>query len=123
MSTIKVEGSIGQPIVVLTDKRAGEGNETRFAKLMVQALPKRTLDRPLNGMGQPHNQRYRVLGGRAAGVVCEISEREGDVHLKVKVPQYALYIRLLDLAEWLTARMKYLGHPITLEIEHVHSSK
>lgn len=118
MSTIKIEGSIGQPIAEFPDQHQDAAGCHRFTTLMVQTLSKRAGSLLPEGASYGHTQRYRVVGGRAKGVTCELSTWQGEVHLKVKVPQYALYKTLLELAGWLTARLSDLGRPVILEVEH-----
>lgn len=120
MSTNKVEGSLWHslPEVVHDETEVHTGSQ-RFAQLMSLA--------PLGSSeGQTkrerRSQRYRLVGGYADGVVCELSEREGEVCIKVLVPRQELYTTLTQLTSWLNACLQEKGHSIVLEVEYVQQN-
>lgn len=97
----------------------GKAGAARFSLLMSQdaAGSSGVGRRRITSNGQ--YQRYRLIGGNADGMVCEIGEREGEVCLKVLVPHYGLFMTLTQLSSWLSARLRESGHSLVLEVEYV----
>lgn len=119
MSTIKVEGSIGQLADIHREERSPETERARFARLMLGTLPPAADRRIIATCSLPASQHYRVVGGVLDGIECEVSEFEGAIRLRVSVHRHALYQALKALTEWLELQLQYPGYAVTLEIHYV----
>ncbi len=88
----------------------------RFIQLMAQVaeLPDGRVGKSV--LLTPRKQRYRLVGGFAAGLVCEIDTRQGKTYLKVLVPQPDLCQQLQYFSDWLNAGLLAAGHSVVLEV-------
>ena len=61
-------------------------------------------------------QRYRLVEGPAAGLICETESQEGGMHIRLRIPDPALYQQVNPLIAWLHAELQTAGHAVTLEV-------
>lgn len=88
---------------------------TRFIQLMAQVAP--VPDRRAGKCAlRQQKQRYRLVGGSLAGLICEIETREGKTFLTVLVPQRDLCRQLKHFSAWLNAWLLAAGHNVALEV-------
>jgi len=115
MNIVKIEGSLWHSLPEDSGEENPQPDKMRFAHLLMQAA-----SGTANVGGKPaagrEPARYRLVGGPAAGLVCEIHESEGEIHLKVFVPEYRLFIALNPFSAWLNASLLEAGHRVILEV-------
>lgn len=119
MSAIKVEGSIGQSIASIANQKEDKPSNAQFARLIQRSLPACTSRLACSSSRKYSMQRYHLTGGHFDGVVCDVSECDEEIRLKVSVTHDALYRVLKELTEWLVLQMRHSGYLITLEVEYV----
>ncbi|HGY2264604.1 Secretion system apparatus protein ssaP [Morganella morganii] len=116
MNVNRTEGCLWHNLLPEQEKRQST-KTTGFIQLMAQVA-----EMPDGSAGKAvlrqKKQRYRLEGGSAAGLICEIEMREGITLLKVLVPRRDLYCRLKDFFTWLNAGLLEIGHNVTLEVEY-----
>lgn len=118
MSTTRIEGSLWHtlPEQETTDEETVMDTQT-FMQLIAQKAAYCTSS-PLS----PHahrRQRYRLMSRHGEAVLCEVSERDGELHLCIQVSQRELFDTLNLISSWLCARLREAGHAVVLEVEHV----
>lgn len=123
MSTFRIEGCIwgtrfqeGEQLENTADQR-----NARFAQLMDPPLPERAIGKNVRYVDMSRQQRYRIVGGVADGVVCEVSEQRGEIRLWVKVPRRHLVRVIRELATSFIAQMRSMGLSVCLDIEYVNA--
>lgn len=126
MCADRVEGSVWHP---LSDGvETADVNESRgamhFTQLMspvpagINSLTTKSMANK-SVVIHSRNQRYRLVGGYAEGVVCEVGERDGVVYIKILIPDYALFTSLAQLSPWLSARLRESGHALVLDMAYI----
>jgi len=88
---------------------------TRFIQLMAQVAPVPDRRTGKSALRQ-QKQRYRLVGGSVAGLICEIETREGKTFLTVLVPKRDLCRQLKHFSTWLNAGLLAAGHNVALEV-------
>lgn len=114
MNVNRTEGCLWHAKLPEQEKRQST-ETTLFIQLMAHVAPM------LDGkVGKPalrqQKQRYRLVGGSVAGLICEIETREGKTFLKVLVPQRHLFRQLKHFFGWLNAGLQAAGHNVVLEV-------
>ncbi|MFP1922620.1 Secretion system apparatus protein ssaP [Lonsdalea quercina] len=115
MNMIRVEGCLWHDRQESEEVQTPSGDD-RFIRLMrpVVGISPGTVgkaSRPTR-----NNNRYRLLSGPAAGLMCDIEERAGQTYLTVLAPQPALFTLLSQFAMWLNDGLLAAGHRVTLEV-------
>ncbi|CNH68245.1 type III secretion system protein SsaP [Yersinia aldovae] len=121
MNIIRIEGCLWHTQPDNRDEEVQrQPGKTRFTQLMGQitAAPGHAGNK--SALLRRQTSRYQVLGGPAAGLVCEIEVLEGKTYLNVLVPQYASCNTLKHFSAWLNAGLLAAGHQVTLEIKYVN---
>ncbi|NLS55330.1 hypothetical protein [Hafnia alvei] len=117
MNVIRAEGCIWHAVQSHGEEEGACSSDThkftRFMGPMVKT-PRSATEQSV--LLCQHTSRYRLVGGIAAGLVCEINVLEGKTHLKVLVPQYALFTQLTRFSSWLNTELHAAGHSVTLEV-------
>ncbi|ARF52286.1 hypothetical protein [Pantoea stewartii] len=112
MNVNRTEGCLWHARQPEPDKRQPT-ETTRFIQLIAQMVPdRRTGESAL----RQQKQRYRLVGGSVAGLICEIETREGKTFLTVLVPQRDLCRQLKHFSCWLNAGLLAAGHNVALEV-------
>jgi len=93
-------------------------DKTRFSQLMGKISAGQSHHDSKSVILRRQTHRYRLLGGPAAGVICEIEVVDGKTYLNVLVPQYALCKMLKHFSAWLNAGLLTAGHLVTLEVKY-----
>jgi len=115
MCRINREGCIGQHTLIRHEETAE--NRHQFRRLLYTRR-----DNTGDRIRRPHNrfqrrQRYRLTGGVADGVLCEVEGEEGMMmHVRLSVPDAALYSALLSRQAQLRAELVAGGIYCTLEV-------
>lgn len=88
---------------------------TRFIQLMGHVTPVSDSRTGKSALKQ-QKQRYRLVRGAVAGLICEIETREGKTFLTVLVPNLDLCRQLKHFSAWLNAGLLAAGHSVALEV-------
>lgn len=121
MSADRIEGAVWHPLPTMTKTTDSENGAMRFSQLMSPSSAGAHRLSNKRMLLHDRHQRYRLVGGHAEGVVCEVGERDGEVCLTVLVPHYQLFTTLTQLSSWLGARLRESGHSLVLAVEYVGS--
>lgn len=89
---------------------------TAFARLMEQGAPAAGGKEKPPLTSRNAKARYRLVGGRADGLICDVSDGPDGLQMQVIVPEPALYHRLRELAPRLTAVLREAGYRVNLEV-------
>ncbi|WP_145558810.1 Secretion system apparatus protein ssaP [Yersinia mollaretii] len=117
MNVIRAEGCIWNTVQDNGEEELSRSSYThKFTRLMgpMVKTPRRSTEQ--SALLRQQTNRYRLVGGGAAGLVCEINVIEGKTHLKMLVPQYALFTLLTHFSTWLNTGLHAAGHCVTLEV-------
>lgn len=88
----------------------------KFTRLMAQVAELPDDKGEGKALLRKYKQRYRLMGGAADGLICEIETHEGKTSLKMLVPQHDLYRHLKHFSAWLNAGLLAAGHNVALEV-------
>lgn len=114
MNVNRTEGCLWHTRLPEQEKRKST-ETTRFIQLMAQVA-----EMPGGRAGKSalrqQKQRYRLVGGSVAGLICEIETREDKTFLKVLVPQRDLCRQLKHFSDWLNAGLLAAGYNVELEV-------
>lgn len=114
MNVNRTEGCLWHTRSPQQEKRQST-ETTRFMQLMA-----RVVEIPDGRMGKSalrlRKQRYRLVSGSMAGLICEIKMMEGKTFLKVIVPHRDLCCQLKNFSAWLNAGLLAAGHNVALEV-------
>lgn len=114
MNVNRTEGSLWH--VKLPEQEKRQLTETaRFIQLMAQVVPVPDGIVGKSALKQ-QKQRYRLVGGSVAGLICEIETREGKTFLTLLVPKRDLCRQLKHFSAWLNAGLLDAGHNVALEV-------
>lgn len=114
MNVNRTEGCLWHTTLPEQEKRQST-ETTRFIQLMVQVAPLPDGRAGKSALRQ-QKQRYRLVGGSVAGLICEIETREGKTFLTVLVPRRDLCRQLKHFSAWLNAGLLVAGHNVVLEV-------
>lgn len=120
MNIIKVEGCLWHdPSENSEEEAQQQPDKIRFSQLMgpIAIAPDHSGSK--SALLRQQTNRYKILGGPAAGLICEIEVLEGKTYLNVLVPQYALFNTLKHVSAWLNAGLLAAGHQVTLGVRYV----
>lgn len=118
MSTTRVEGSLWH---TLPEQEAADAETALDAQKFMQLIAQKAThctSSPLSSTAH-RRQRYRMVSRRGEAIVCEVSERDAELHLCIQVSQRALFDALSLISSWLCACLREAGHAVVLEVEHV----
>lgn len=118
MSTTRIEGSLWH---TLPEQETTDEETVRDAQKFMQLIAQKAAhcsSSPLSSHAH-RRQRYRLMSRHGEEVLCEISERDGELHLCIQVSQRELFDTLNLISSWLCARLREAGHAVVLEVEHV----
>lgn len=116
MNTIRIEGCLWHALPEDDDKLQRQSDTARFTQLIGQMTGISDTAMEKSALLRRINNRYRLVGGPAAGLVCEIEALAGKTYLKVLVPQLALFTQLSHFSTWLNAGLLAAGHSVILEV-------
>lgn len=114
MNVNRTEGCLWHASLPEQNKRQST-ETTRFIQLMSQGAPMSNGKAGKSALKQ-QKQRYRLVGGSMAGLICEIETREGKTFLTVLVPQHDLCCQLKNFSVWLNTGLLAAGHNVALEV-------
>lgn len=114
MNVNRTEGCLWHARQPEKDKRE-QTVTTRFIQLMAEVAPVRDRRAGKSALKQ-QKQRYRLVGGAVAGLICEVETWEGKTFLTVLVPQRDLCRQLKHFSAWLNAGLLAAGHNVALEV-------
>ncbi|MFT8211853.1 MAG: Secretion system apparatus protein ssaP [Symbiopectobacterium sp.] len=118
MSTTRIEGCLWHSLPERDERDTDSAMDgQKFLQLITQRATHSTHSSLL-----PHvyrRQRYRMVSKSGEGIVCEVSERDGEFHLCIQVPERELFDTLSLVSSWLCARLREAGHAVFLEVEYV----
>lgn len=118
MSATRVEGSLWHTLAEqeMTDVETAMDAQ-KFMQLIAQKAA-HCSSSPLS----PHahrRQRYRIVSRSGETILCEVSERDAELHLCIRVSQRELFDTLSLISSWLCARLREAGHAVVLEVDYV----
>lgn len=118
MSVIKTEGCAWhwQPEEEAQEDSASGSHSAAFARLMKQGAPTTGGGGAMPFTARNACARYRLMGGRADGLICDVSDGPGGLQMHVYVPETDLYHRLLEVAPRLSAVLREAGYRVSLEV-------
>lgn len=117
MTVIRAEGCAWHMVQSTGEEELPRPSDSnRFTQLMGPMVKTPRSSTGQSALLRPQTNRYRLVGGMAAGLVCEINVFEGKTHLKMLVPQYALFTLLTHFSTWLNTELHAVGHSVTLEV-------
>ncbi|MCW2474982.1 MULTISPECIES: hypothetical protein [unclassified Symbiopectobacterium] len=118
MSTTRIEGSLWH---TLPEQEAIDAETAMDAQKFMQLIAQKATHCASSPLS-PHahrRQRYRMVTGDGEVILCEISERAGELHLCIQVSQRELFDTLSLISSWLCARLREAGHAVVLEVDYV----
>lgn len=117
MTVIRAEGCIWHMVQSTGEEEVPHlSDSNRFTRLMGPMVKTPRSSTGQSALLRQQTNRYRLVGGMAAGLVCEIHVHEGKTHLKMLVPQYALFTLLTHFSTWLNTELLAAGHSVALEV-------
>ncbi|MFP2694238.1 Secretion system apparatus protein ssaP [Enterobacter ludwigii] len=111
MNVNRTEGCLWHAKLPEQEKRQST-QTTRFIQLVAPVPDGRGGKSAL----KQQKQRYRLVGGSVAGLICEIETREGKTFLTVLAPKRDLCRQLKHFSAWLNAGLLAAGHNVALEV-------
>jgi hypothetical protein len=114
MNVNRTEGCLWHTWLTEQEKRPST-ETTRFIQLMVQVVEMPDGREGKSALRQ-QKQRFRLVNGSLAGVICEMETREGKTFFTVLVPRRDLYRQLKHFSAWLNAGLLAAGHNVALEV-------
>ncbi len=121
MSTTRIEGCLWHAVAEQGESDVDSRMDgQKFLQLITQRAAHAT--HFPSSPGTQHRQRYRMVNKNGEEIVCEISERDGELHLCVQVPQRELFDTLNLISSWLCARLREAGHAVFLEVKYVEDN-
>lgn len=118
MSGPRVEGSLWH---TLPEPEATDAETAMDAQKFMQLIAQKATHCTSSPLS-PHahrRQRYRMVSCNGEVMLCEVSERDGELHLCIQVSQRELFDTLSLISSWLCARLREAGHAVVLEVEYV----
>ncbi|BAE74578.1 hypothetical protein SGGMMB4_02914 [Sodalis glossinidius str. 'morsitans'] len=118
MSNIKTEGCAWHwQLDDEAPEASASGTHTQaFARLMRQGAPAAGEGGAMPFIARNANARYRLVGGSADGLICDISDGPDGLQMLVIVLETDLYHQLCAVAPRLSAVLRKAGYRMSLEV-------
>ncbi|WP_406704720.1 hypothetical protein [Sodalis sp.] len=118
MTTIKTEGSAWhwQAEDGTQGDSAAGAHPAAFARLMERGAKAACGKAPPPLTARGAKARYRLVGGRADGLICDVSDGPDGLQMCVIVPEAALFHRLNEVVPRLAAVLGEAGYRVSLEV-------
>lgn len=122
MTRIRIEGCAWHQKNAKSEVESQENHQTHFARCMRQRQA--LSDTPEHSKSQfaVRQTCYRIVGGLADGVVFELNEAQGELRIRLLVPQFPLYHLWSTMTASWTAKLQSLGLSVSLEVIYVAAS-